>query len=58
VINYKIVQIEFMGQTQNHIIIDRGDDSFESFPVDEENPRYQQWLAEGNTTEIINNEVE
>jgi hypothetical protein len=49
--NYEIVETEFMGQTQKHVIIDRGDGSFESFPVDEDNPRYQAWIAEGNTPE-------
>lgn len=44
--NYQIIQIQNMGMIQQHIIIDRGDGSFESFPVDENNPRYQQWLLE------------
>lgn len=53
--NYEIIEIEFMGQTQEHVIIDRGDGSFESFPVDPENPRYQAFLeqVEGNTPEVI-----
>lgn len=29
-----------------NVLIDNGDGSFESFPVDENNPRYIQWLAE------------
>ena len=52
--NYKIIEIELYGATTRHVIIDRGDDSFESFPVDENNPRYQQWISEGNTPEVIN----
>lgn len=52
--NYTIIEVESLGGTQSHVIIDRGDGSFESFPVDENNPRYQQWLADGNTPEEIN----
>lgn len=44
--NYQIIETESFGVIQRHILIDRGDNSFESFPVDENNPRYQQWLAE------------
>jgi len=53
--NYKIIEIEFMGEVQQHVVIDRGNGSFESFPVDEENPRYQQFLEqiEGNEPEVI-----
>jgi hypothetical protein len=50
---YKIIETEFYGQTQKHVIIDRGDGSFESFPADDDNPRYQQWLAEGNSIEDV-----
>ncbi len=49
--NYQIIQTTSFGQVQLHVIIDRGDGSFESFPMDDGNPRYQQWLAEGNTPE-------
>ncbi len=49
--NHKVVEIETLSGVQKHIVIDRGDGSFESFPVDENNPRYQQWLAEGNVPE-------
>lgn len=55
--NYQIVETEYMGIIQQHVIIDRGDGTFESFPVDENNPRYQQWLAEGNTPEPWNPEA-
>ena len=44
--NYQIIETESFGVTQQHVIIDRGDGSFESFPVDPENPRYQQWIEE------------
>lgn len=44
--NYQIVELESFGVIQRHVIVDRGDGSFESFPVDDENPRYQQWLAQ------------
>jgi len=40
--NYQIIEVE----DKQHVIIDRGDGSFESFPVDENNPRYQQWLEQ------------
>ena len=45
---YEVVEItEFMtGNVQNHIIITQEDGSMESFPVDEKNPRYQQFLAD------------
>jgi hypothetical protein len=52
--SYEIIETEFMGQTQRHVVIDRGEGSFESFPMDEDNPRYQQWISEGNTPEVIN----
>ncbi len=38
--------IPFSDEKQEHIVIERGDGSFESFPVDEANPRYQQFLKE------------
>jgi hypothetical protein len=43
---YKEIEIEFMGVIQKHIIIDNGDGSFKSFPVDEENPEYVAFLAQ------------
>ena len=43
---YKTITITFMGETQEHIQIDNGDGSFESFPVDENNSRYQKFLIE------------
>lgn len=44
--NYEIITIESDEGTQDHVIISREDGSFESFPVDENNPRYQQFKAE------------
>jgi hypothetical protein len=42
---YEEIETEFIGVTQKHIIIDNGDGSFKSFPVDEENPEYVAFLA-------------
>ncbi len=39
-INYEEIEVESMGGTQKHIIIDNGDGSFKSFPADESNPEY------------------
>ena len=52
---YEIITYDdaITGDVTRHIVIDRGDGSFESFPLDEDNPRYQQWVAEGNTAEVI-----
>jgi hypothetical protein len=42
--NYKEIEVESMGETQKHIIIDNGDGSFKSFPADESNPEYVAFL--------------
>ena len=55
---HKIIEVESLDGIQSHVIVDRGDGSFESFPVNEDNPRYQQWLDEGNEPELIENGVE
>ena len=39
-INYEEIEVESMGGTQKHIIIDLGDGAFKSFPKDENNPEY------------------
>lgn len=44
--NYKIIDITVSDSIQQHVIVDRGDGSFESFPVDPTNPRYQQFLEQ------------
>lgn len=46
--NYKtiIIPAGFNYPESEHIIITREDGSMESFPVDENNPRYIQFLAE------------
>ena len=41
---YQEIEIESMGITQKHIIIDNGDGSFKSFPADENNPEYIAFL--------------
>jgi hypothetical protein len=43
---YKEIEIESMGVTQKHIIIDNGDGSFKSFPADESNPEYIAFLEQ------------
>jgi hypothetical protein len=48
---YKKIEIISMGITETHIIQDRGNNEFTSFPADENNPNYQaylKWLDEGN----------
>jgi hypothetical protein len=39
-INYEEIEVESMGGTQKHIIIDLGDGAFKSFPKDENNPEF------------------
>jgi hypothetical protein len=43
---YEEIQVESMGVSQKHIIIDNEDGSFKSFPVDESNPEYIAFLAQ------------
>jgi hypothetical protein len=43
---YEEIEIEIMGVTQKHIIIDNGDGSFKSFPANESNPEYIALLAQ------------
>jgi len=49
--NYKEIEIDSMGETQKHIIIDNGDGSFKSFPADESNPEYVRFLEVLEATE-------
>jgi hypothetical protein len=41
--SFEEIEIETISGKQKHIIIDLGDDSFKSFPVDENNPEYMAW---------------
>jgi hypothetical protein len=43
-INYEEIEVESMGGTQKHIIIDLGDGAFKSMPADPENPEYAAFL--------------
>jgi hypothetical protein len=43
---YEEIETETLEGAQKHIIIDNGDGSFKSFPVDENNPEYIAFLAE------------
>lgn len=44
------------GISIRHVVITREDGSSESFPVDENNERYQQWVAEGNDPDAVGGE--
>jgi hypothetical protein len=52
---YKLLTVkDIVGNDQHHVIRDDGNNSFTSFPVDEDNRNYKEylkWLAEGNTPE-------
>ena len=52
---YKTTTITLIdGTTQEHIIKDNGNGNFTSFPLDENNPNYDEyleWLSEGNEPE-------
>lgn len=41
---YREITVTFMEQEQTHIIIEREDGSFKSFPKDLENNEYQSFL--------------
>jgi hypothetical protein len=43
---YEIINVESENQNFEHVIITREDGSMESFPVNENNPRYQQFLQD------------
>lgn len=44
---YKIITVTaFGGLTSKHILIDNGDDTFVSFPVDDSNPNYIAFIEE------------
>lgn len=44
--NYKEIEVQTPDELQKHILIDNGDGSFISFPVDENNPAYVTFLAQ------------
>lgn len=43
---YEIINIEHVGYSQDSVLLTREDGSFESFPVDHENPRYIQFQSD------------
>jgi hypothetical protein len=46
-LNYKTITTENMdGTTTDHIIIDRGNEEFTSFPAVDGNPAYEQFKAQ------------
>jgi hypothetical protein len=52
---YKEIKIKDNANVfKTHIIQDKGNNDFTSFPADENNPNYQaylKWVSEGNTPE-------
>lgn len=44
--NYREIEVESLGQITRHIVIERDDGSFVSFPADPENPHYAQFLED------------
>lgn len=44
-IKYEEIEVESMGQTQKHIIVDLGEGAFKSFPADDNNPEYVAFKA-------------
>ena len=48
--NYQIIEsTNIDGTITKHIVVDKGDGHFTSFPALNDNPHYQAWLAQGNT---------
>lgn len=43
---YEILEFDLIRGKKSFVFIEREDGSYESFPVDETNPRYQQFLKE------------
>ena len=55
---YKTITTETVNDAnQEHIIIDNGDGSFTSFPIDNTNQTYVEWVAKGNTPEPTDEEL-
>jgi hypothetical protein len=46
--NYQEIEVESLGGTQKHIVIDLGDGAFKSFPADPTNPEYVAFLESLN----------
>jgi len=50
---YKLLNVDIgNNKVEQHIILDRGNGEFTSFPAEESNPNYQvylKWLEAGNT---------
>jgi hypothetical protein len=55
---YEEIEIETFEGIQKHIIIDKGDGSFKSFPADRSNPEYLAFLGESATPEATEPEEE
>jgi hypothetical protein len=43
---YEEIEIEIMGETRKHIVVNLGNGSFKSFPADESNPEYVAFLEQ------------
>ena len=50
---HEIIEVDLMGEITKYVLITREDGSKETFAVDDNNPRYQQWLEAGNEPEVI-----
>jgi hypothetical protein len=50
---YKLLTVkDMLGNDQHHVIRDNGNNSYTSFPAQEDNPEYKAylaWVAEGNS---------
>jgi hypothetical protein len=51
--SYRKIEVDNgYGEVMKHIIVDKGNGEFTSFPAINDNPNYQEylkWVAEGNT---------
>jgi hypothetical protein len=43
---YEEIEVQCFGLVEKHVIIDNGDGSFKSFPMNEDNPEYIAFLAQ------------
>jgi hypothetical protein len=46
--NFSVIQ---HGDDREYILLEKSDGTFECFEKSDDNPRYQQWIAEGHTPE-------